>query len=199
MSIYMLNLVFDASDTTAALNGRFKEYEPSQTDPLLQSKAWLMQDASVPGGWSVKQEDTGDGILLQPNCVIQVRVVGLTTTSSWRALVTTVVARSTKRSKDFINPTTSKPFQQHASPFPYPGNADQSNTIFVSDPTNQPLGTDGSFWEAARWEHLHHTTPNPPPAPPTAPYHDSYNVIVSVTATLPASGTSASADVDLLA
>src|SRR5215510_4289132 len=40
--IYMLNLVFDGSDTTESNNGRFKEYDSTQ--PLLQqSQIWLKQ------------------------------------------------------------------------------------------------------------------------------------------------------------
>lgn len=38
---YMLNLIFDYTDTNTAPNGRFVDYDPTQTNPYLTSKAWL--------------------------------------------------------------------------------------------------------------------------------------------------------------
>lgn len=44
---YMLNLVFNYTDTTAS-NGRFVDYDAAQTNPLLTSKAWLQPVSTAP-------------------------------------------------------------------------------------------------------------------------------------------------------
>ena len=44
---YMLNLVFNYNDASAG-NGRFVDYDSSQTDPLQRSKAWLQPATGAP-------------------------------------------------------------------------------------------------------------------------------------------------------
>jgi len=127
----MLNLIFDADDPKAALDSRFKPYV-AQTDVLLCSKAWLQPSATAPtapnydvsGAWTLKQEDTGDPLILQGGTQgdqIVIRVLGLNTQTNangtWLARLTVVVSRDTARTiKNAAD--NNKPYQTRASPFP---------------------------------------------------------------------------------
>jgi len=198
MPIYMLNLIFDAEDTTAAQNGRFQEfvYNPNPTAPPLQmSKAWLVATVTNPdkdteNDWDFYQADTGYPITFAQGDQIQVRVMGLNTTSTWTARMTTIVARATSASKEFVNLQTGKPYQQHASPFQLGQAVGQSCVIYdyfnqVYRARSQPEGVTWGSWVQPDTGYdpadlaavVTITTPNPIPRY----FRDSYSAIVAFT------------------
>src|SRR5262249_22889706 len=126
MSIYMLNLVFDASTIPTSATGRFNDYVNTGQgqDPLQLSKAWLTPQANVTNpnpnisaDWQLFQEDTGTAFTLRIGDQIQIRVLGLNLPSGIVAHMTTIISRNTPKAKNHINPATNKPYQKYASPF----------------------------------------------------------------------------------
>jgi hypothetical protein len=52
---YMLNLMFNFLDDSSAPNGRFVEYNSTETDPMLTSKAWLQSTDGIT--WTFFERD----------------------------------------------------------------------------------------------------------------------------------------------
>jgi hypothetical protein len=183
MSIYMLNLVFDASTIPANATGRFNDYVNTERDPLQLSKAWLTPQANVTNplpnisaDWKLFQEDTGTAFTLQMGDQIQIRVLGLNLPSGIVAHMTTIISRNTPEAKKHINPATNKPYQQYASPFRLNDQGpccvfDYVNPDYLppTSPYNSWLQTPTGFQSVAL------TTPNPPAA-----LKDTYTVVVAL-------------------
>jgi hypothetical protein len=183
MSIYMLNLVFDASTAPANATGRFNDYVNTEQDPLQLSKAWLTPQANVANpnpnissDWKLFREDTGTSFTLQMGDQIQIRVLGLNLPSGIVAHLTTIISRNTPEAKKKINPSTNKPYQQYASPFKLNDGGpccvfDYVNPAYVAptSPYNSWLQTPTGFQPVAL------ATPNPP-----AGLKDAYTVVVAL-------------------
>jgi hypothetical protein len=100
---YMLNLVFDYNDSSAA-NGRFVDYNSAQTDPLMTSKAWLKPSAAAPptpdpndpSHWTFAQKDAQQlNFAISDAPTLAVRVVDANQ-GSYSARITILVARNTQ-------------------------------------------------------------------------------------------------------
>lgn len=182
--IYMFNLIFDATDPDAALEGRFKEDDTGQTVAFQRSKVWLQTSSSdpgqdSPGDWSLKQASSDGPLQLAPQDQVWIRVQGLNTTSAWVARLTTVLSRHSARATQ--NANTHKPYQTRGSPFPDPLSSNQSCVLYdFENETYQAISSGGSWLE--KLGAVTFTTPPPVPAPDG--FHDSYSVIVAVTAGL---------------
>jgi hypothetical protein len=115
MSYYMLNLVFNFSDATA-LNGRFLDFDSSQENPFLTSKAWLQPvvgapnppDPNVQADWTyVDRDNQHITIPLNPPSSLWVRVADFNQPQdNYNARVTTLMARNDQKN----------PKQQMSSP-----------------------------------------------------------------------------------
>jgi hypothetical protein len=183
MSIYMLNLVFDASTIPANATGRFNDYVNTEQDPLQLSKAWLTPQANVTNpnpnisaDWKLFQEDTGTAFTLQRGDQIQIRVLGLNLPSGIVAHMTTLISRNTPEAKKHINTATNKPYQRYASPFKLNDQGpccvfDYGTPDYLppTSPYNSWLQTPAGFQSVAL------TTPNPP-----AGLKDTYTVVVAL-------------------
>jgi hypothetical protein len=188
MSIYMLNLVFDASTLPANATGRFNDYvaptSPNQ-DPLQLSKAWLTPqpnatnpDPNISGDWKLFQEDTGTAFTLQIGDQIQFRVLGLNLPTGMTAHMTTIISRNTPEAKKHINEDTKKPYQQYASPFKL---TDQGpccvfDYVYPND-YQAPVTGYNSWLQTPGFQPIALATPKPP-AP--AGSKDSYTVVVAM-------------------
>src|SRR5438552_7913002 len=127
--IYMLNLVFNASDTTATNEGRFqvKDYLAGQS-LLFQSHVWLQPSANANNppqpdtvtDWQLYQLDTSP---IRPivDDQIWIRVLG-ENAGNYVARLTITVARNASRASHDL---AVQPYQTRASPFPH-GQTDQS-------------------------------------------------------------------------
>jgi hypothetical protein len=184
MSIYMLNLVFDASTNPANATGRFNDYVHTEPDPLQLSKAWLTPQPNVSNpdpnhsaDWKLFQEDTGTSFTLQIGDQIQIRVLGLNLPSGMDAHMTTIISRNTLEAKKHLNPATNKPYQQYASPFKltdggpcgvfdYVG----QDYLLPTSPYNSWLQTPAGFQPVAL------STPKPP----GLDLKDAYTVVVAL-------------------
>src|SRR5258708_16234992 len=121
--IYMLNLVFNASDTNATKEGRFQEPGPTpSTSPfLVQSHLWLQPsaDANNPpqpdteSDWQFYQLDSAGPIEPSANDQVWIRILGVNA-GGFVARVTVIVARSAARAS---HNAMGKPYQTRASPF----------------------------------------------------------------------------------
>jgi len=94
---YMLNLVFNYGDTNSAPNGRFVDYDSTQTNPLLTSKAWLQSSDGVT--WAFFQQDhqhLSFGLSTQPT--LMVRVVDANQASdNYNARITILMGRNDQK------------------------------------------------------------------------------------------------------
>ena len=99
---YMLNLVFNYNDSTAGY-GRFVDYDATQTNPLLTSKAWLQPSSTAPdppdpnnsAHWVFSQKDAQKlrfANSVQPN--LWVRVLDANQSSdNYNSRITILIAR----------------------------------------------------------------------------------------------------------
>jgi len=102
---YMLNLVFDYTDSSAT-NGRFLDYDSAQTNPLLTSKAWLQPAAGAPAApdpnnaahWTFAQKDTQQLNFSKSDApYLWVRVADANqATDNFSARITVLIARNTQ-------------------------------------------------------------------------------------------------------
>ena len=177
--IYMLNLVFDGSDTTESNNGRFKEYDSTQS-LLQQSQVWLKQsnpanptpNPDVTTDWTSLQDDNAGPLKGVVNDQVWVRILGANA-SGFCARMTTIVARDAKKASKGNN---GKALQQRGSPFPL--TSTESCVLYdTEDPTYQAPSTAGS-WVTKLGVVTFSTTP---PTPPPQNFHDSYSMIVALT------------------
>ena len=174
MSTYMLNLIFDPTDSSSVTDSRFQEDPgPSQQNPLLRSKVWLLQSNN--NSWTVFGTDSGAPLVLKPGQdQVMVRVAGANVTSSWVARLTVVISRDTGRA--LTGPQGH--YQKRASPFPA-GQTTQSCVIYdFEDPTYQPMAN-GAWIQPLGSVTLY--TSNFPGGKP-ASYHDAYTAVVAITA-----------------
>ena len=177
MSIYMLNLVFDSTDASETNDARFQEYDA--TRPILQrSKVWLQATTTPPqpdnpGAWSQLEQDTSL-LILDAGDQVMVRICGATTVSGYVGKVTAVVARDAKKASQGPN---GKPFQTHGSPFPLSPGSTQSLVIYHTANWQAPSAA-GSWVQSLGTVSI--TTP--PPNNPPPGFHDSYSVIVAISA-----------------
>jgi len=194
VNIYMLNLIFDASDPDAATNSRFQPDNTSQTDNcLLRSKVWLKANtpnpdvvatdyANIKTNWQVLCPDDGDALQLAVQDQVWIRVQGLNITTDWVARLTVLVSRDTKRAAK--NPANSnRRYQTRASPFPSGQLAPLNNQSCVlydfEHPTYQSIQS-GSWLQPLGT--VTFTTPTGNGRP--TPFLDKYSVIVAITAGL---------------
>jgi hypothetical protein len=190
MSIYMLNLVFDASTLPTNATGRFNDYVNSGQgqDPLQLSKAWLTPQANVTNpnpnisaDWQLFQEDTGTAFTLQIGDQIQIRVLGLNLPSGIVAHMTTIISRNTPEAKKHINSATKKPYQQYASPFKLNDGGpccvfDYVNPDYLRPMSNPVTSAPFNSWlQTPGFQPVALTTPNPP-----AGLKDNYTVVVAL-------------------
>jgi hypothetical protein len=182
MSIYMLNLVFDASTAPTNATGRFNDYVTGP-DPLQISKAWLTPkpnvaapDPNISADWQLFQEDTGTTFTLQKNDQMQIRVLGLNLPSGIVAHLTTIISRNTPEAKKKINPATHKPYQQFASPFKLTDGGPCCVFDYVTPDYLAPMSPYNSWLQTpAGFQSIALTTPNPP-----AGLKDVYTVVVAL-------------------
>lgn len=102
---YMLNLVFDYTDSSAS-NGRFIDYDSRQTDPLLTSKAWLKPSATAPqvpdpnisSHWTFAQKDAQQLTFAKSDApYLWVRVYDRNQgTDNYSSRITVLIARNTQ-------------------------------------------------------------------------------------------------------
>jgi hypothetical protein len=177
MSIYMLNLTFNPTDTTEANDARFVEYDSTQ--PLLsQSKIWLIATSVTPdpdnaSDWQRLEQDTSL-LTLNANDVVSVRFQALSSSlSGYTARLTTIVARNSKKASQNGN---GQPFQKRASPFPL--NTTQQSCVIKDSMQPFPGPSAAGSW-VQQLGTVTFTTPPPNPKPPG--FHDSYSVIVAIT------------------
>lgn len=201
MTTYMLNLIFDASNTAQAqadqVEGRFQEDNGNSQNVLLRSKVWLQTNTpnpgwDTPGIWQVAQSDRGTGAPIRLNALnnnvnqVCIRVQGVnfsTPLSNWVARLTVIVARNTVGSDAFRNSNNNnKPFQTRASPFPPPGQSASPTTpscvlYDFENPTYQTVLTGASSWVQPMGQATLLTTASGKPAT----FWDAYAVTVAVT------------------
>ena len=104
---YMLNLVFNYNDSDSAPNGRFVDYDNTQTNPLLTSKAWLQPASGAPDPpdpnnsehWAFSQKDAQHLNFTQssaPNLWVRVCDANQAT-DNFFARITILIARNTQQ------------------------------------------------------------------------------------------------------
>ena len=178
MSVYMLNLMFDVSDASESNDGRFIEYESSQSG-LQQSKVWFQWNGTTPldpdsaSQWTLLEGDS-DLLTLNLNDQVIIRACPTTALTGYTARLTIIIARDKSRATHQAN---GKAFQKVASPFALSG-TQQACTIFdtINPPMQAPNGN-GSWYSQTPPVTLKTTKPGN--APPN--FHDSYSVIVAFT------------------
>ncbi len=98
MTTYMLNLLFDLSNSDEIASGLFLADDPTQTNPLLRSRVWLQSSLTNPdpnnsSNWTVMSTDSSPlnfNASLQPTLMLR---VGGANMNSPTARLTVVVAR----------------------------------------------------------------------------------------------------------
>jgi hypothetical protein len=198
--IYMLNLIFNATDRTAFQDGRF-EADNGSTDPtqcLTRSKVWLQSTSASPNwdspaDWTVTQADSGNALSIKgggtaPDQAV-VRIQGLNTSpdsnGTWLVRLSAVIARNTPGAlKD--NSPGKKPYQNLASPFPLGMTTQPCVTYEFENMNYQPVAQGASSWVQPLGTATLTTTSFPNGKP--ANYHDAYSLVVAITAGQGAAG-----------
>jgi hypothetical protein len=182
--IYMLNLVFDASDTNESNNGRFQEYQSTQTG-LQQSQVWFKQsnpsnptpNPDLATDWTSPSDDNEGPLQAVLNDQIWVRIQGLNIAGAtpFCARMTTIVARDARKASKGNN---GKAIQQRGSPFVLSGQ--QSCVLYdYENPIYQAPSAAGSWVQKLGAVTFVSPVPTNPPIPPN--FHDSYSMIVAAT------------------
>lgn len=130
MTTYMLNLLFDLSNSAEIASGLFLADDDTQTNPLLRSRVWLQSTLASPdpnnsSNWTVVSDDSEPlsfAAALQPTLML--RIAG-SNTNNPTARVTVIVAR------DRYARGNSVPLQLRSSPFNL-GNTSQPCSVFDS-------------------------------------------------------------------
>lgn len=149
MTTYMLNLLFDLSNSAEIASGLFLADDTTQTNPLLRSKVWLQSTLSNPdpnnsSNWTVVAEDSqalSFSSSLQPTLML--RVAGANTNNPTGRL-TVIVAR------DRYARGNANGLQNRTSPFNL-GNSTRPCAVFDSVPNSNgvfPAPVGGS-WAAS--------------------------------------------------
>jgi hypothetical protein len=181
--IYMLNLVFDATDTNESNDGRFQEYQATQTG-LQQSQVWFKQsdptnptpNPDLATDWTSPSDDNEGPLTAVLNDQIWMRIQGLNMAGGtpFCARITVIVARDARKASKGNN---GKALQQRASPFVLSGQ--QSCVLYdTENPIYQAPSAAGS-WVTKLGAVTFTTPPPPPPVPPN--FHDAYSMIVAAT------------------